>query len=161
VRERHDAGVCHGKLVSRDMIAQRIGPDIPMTVVAAPSCFAGCAKPKRPQDLAAHDCINLRLPTHGELFTWIFRKAGRDLRVTTEGRLVFTSLQQVREACVAGFGVAYLPRNWVAHSIDEGTLVEVLADWRKTFEGYHLYYPRRRQHPPALAALIGALRHRA
>ena len=43
---------------------------------------------------------------------------------------------------------------------ESAELVEMLADWRKTFEGYHLYYPSRRQHPPALAALIDALRYR-
>lgn len=159
VRERFDAGVRRGKLVSKDMIALSIGPDIPMVVVGAPSCFSQRKKPKRPQDLSDHDCINLRLPTHGEFFAWTFSKGGKDLRVTTQGRLVFTSVVQVRQACLAGFGLAYLPLDFVAGHIAGGALVEVLADWRKTFEGYHLYYPNRRQHPPALAALIDALRY--
>ena len=160
VRERFDAGVRRGKLVSKDMIALRIGPDVPMAVVGAPSCFVGNRRPKRPQDLSEHACINLRLPTHGEVFAWTFSEGGRDLRVTTQGQAVFTSVLQVREACLAGFGLAYLPRDYVASQIDAGELVEVLADWRKTFEGYHLYYPSRRQHPPALAALIDALRYK-
>ncbi|MEA4837505.1 MAG: LysR family transcriptional regulator [Rhodospirillaceae bacterium] len=160
VRERFDAGVRRGKLVSKDMIAQRIGPDIPMVVVGAPSCFSERERPKRPQDLSDHVCINLRLPTHGEFFAWTFSKGGKDLRVTTQGRLVFTSVVQVRQACLAGFGLAYLPLDFVAGHLADGELVEVLADWRKTFEGYHLYYPSRRQHPSALAALIGALRYR-
>ena len=160
VRERFDAGVRRGKLVSKDMIALRIGPDVPMAVVGAPSCFVGNRRPKRPQDLSEHACINLRLPTHGEVFAWTFSEGGRDLRVTTQGQAVFTSVLQVREACLAGFGLAYLPRDYVASQIDAGELVEVLADWRKTFEGYHLYYPSRRQHPPALAALIDAIRYK-
>jgi DNA-binding transcriptional LysR family regulator len=160
VRERFDAGVRRGKLVSKDMIAQRIGPDMPMVVVGAPSCFAERKPPRRPQNLSEHACINLRLPTHGELFAWTFSKGRKDLRVTTEGRLVFTSVVQVRQACLAGFGLAYLPLDFVARHIASGDLVEVLADWRKTFEGYHLYYPNRRQHPPALAVLIEALRYR-
>ncbi len=160
VRDRFDAGVRRGKLVSKDMIAQRIGPDIPMVVVGAPSCFGESNRPKRPQDLSDHLCINLRLPTHGEFFAWTFSRGGKDLHVTTKGRLVFTSVMQVRQACLAGFGLAYLPLDFVAGHIASGELIEVLADWRKTFEGYHLYYPNRRQHPPALAALIDALRHR-
>ena len=160
VRDRFDAGVRRGKLVSKDMIALRIGPDIPMAVVGAPSCFASRKKPKRPQELADHPCINLRLPTHGELFAWTFSKGGKDLRVSTEGQLVVTSILQVRQACLAGFGLAYMPRDYVSAHIAAGELVEILGDWRKVFEGYHLYYPSRRQHPPALAALIGCLRHR-
>ncbi len=160
VRERFDAGVRRGKLVSKDMIAQRIGPDIPMAVVGAPSCLSERKPPRRPQDLSDHACINLRLPTHGELFAWTFSKGRKDLRVGAEGRLVFTSVVQVRQACLAGFGLAYLPLAFVSQHIASGELVEVLTDWRKTFEGYHLYYPSRRQHPPALAALIDALRYR-
>jgi DNA-binding transcriptional LysR family regulator len=161
VRERFDAGVRRGKLVSKDMIAMRIGPDVPMTVVAAPSCLAGRKRPRTPQDLSGHPCINLRLPTHGELMAWTFSKGGKDLRATAEGRLVFTSVRQIREAALAGFGLAYLPVDYVSDAIEAGRLVEVLADWRKTFEGYHLYYPNRRQQSPALAALIAALRYRA
>ncbi|ANH03066.1 LysR family transcriptional regulator [Shinella sp. HZN7] len=161
VRERFDAGVRRGKLVSKDMIAMRIGPDVPMAVVAAPSCLAGRKRPRTPQDLSGHPCINLRLPTHGELMAWTFSKGGKDLRATAEGRLVFTSVRQIREAALAGFGLAYLPVDYVSDAIEAGRLVEVLADWRKTFEGYHLYYPNRRQQSPALAALIAALRYRA
>lgn len=161
VRERFDAGVRRGKLVSKDMIALRIGPDIPMAVVGAPSCVSERKPLRRPQDLSDHACINLRLPTHGEFFAWTFSKGRKDLHVTTEGRLVVTNVAQVRQACLAGFGLAYLPLDFVAGHIASGELVEVLADWRKTFEGYHLYYPSRRQHPPALAALIDALRYRS
>ena len=66
----------------------------------------------------------------------------------------------MRQACLAGFGLAYLPLDFVSAHIASGELVEVLADWRKIYEGYHLYHPGRRQHPPALAALIEALRYR-
>lgn len=160
VRERFDAGVRRGKLVSKDMIAIRIGPDIPMTVAAAPSYLATRKRPRKPQDLSDHACINLRLPTHGELMAWTFSKGGKDLRSTTEGRLVLTSVSQIRRACLAGFGLAYLPLNYVSAEFEAGQLIEVLPDWRKTFEGYHLYYPNRRQQSPALAALFKALHHR-
>jgi len=160
VRERIDAGVRRGNLVSKDMIALRIGPDIPMAVVATPDCFEARPAPEQPEDLAEHDCINLRLPTHGELFSWTFSAHGHDTRVATTGRLIFTTVAQVRTACLAGFGLAYLPRAYVADELDAGRLVEVLVNWRKTFEGYHLYYASRREHPPALAALIEALRFR-
>lgn len=161
VRGRHDAGVRRGQLVSKDMIAVRIGPDVPMAVVGAPSFLEGRKHPTHPRDLSEQACINLRLPTHGELFAWSFSKRGKDVRVTTDGRLVFTSVRQVREACLAGFGLAYLPLDYVRPEIDAGALVEALADWRKTFEGYHLYYPSRRQQPPAFAVLVDRLRYRA
>lgn len=63
--------------------------------------------------------------------------------LTTEGRLMVTSVVQVRHACLAGFGLAYLSLDFVAGHIASGKLVDVLADWRKPFEGYHLYHPSR------------------
>src|SRR5579862_3770232 len=67
VAERYDAGVRSGEMVAKDMIAVRIGPDMRSAVVGAPSYFAKRQRPKTPQGLTAHTCINLRLPTHGGL----------------------------------------------------------------------------------------------
>lgn len=74
-----DAGVRSGEQVAKDMIAVRIGPDMRMAVVGAPSYFRGRSEPKRPQDLIGHNCITLRLP-HGGLYAWEFEKGGRSLR---------------------------------------------------------------------------------
>jgi len=106
VGEGLDAGVRRGKLVSKDMISRRIGPDIPMAVVGAPAYLQDREPPKTPQDLTRHECINLRLPTHGEVFAWTLHKKDKDMRVSASGRLVFTSIAQVRSACLDGFGLA-------------------------------------------------------
>ena len=74
------------------MIAVRIGPDLRMAVVGAPSYFARRPTPRTPQDLTAHDCINLRLPTSGGIYAWEFEKRGRELKVRVEGQWVFNSL---------------------------------------------------------------------
>ena len=74
VAERYDAGIRLGEQVAKDMIAVRIGPNMRMAVVGAPSYFAKRRRPKTPQELTAHDCINLRLPTYGGLFAWNLRK---------------------------------------------------------------------------------------
>ena len=92
VAERYDAGVRLGEQLARDMIAVRIGPDMRMAVVGAPEYFALHLKPRRPRDLTAHRCINLRLPTYGGLYAWEFEKAGRELKVRVEGQLVFNNI---------------------------------------------------------------------
>lgn len=160
VAERYDAGIRAGELVAKDMVAVRIGPDLRMAVVAAPSYFAARARPKTPQDLTAHACINLRLATHGGLYAWEFAKAGRELKVRVEGQLVFNASAPMLEAALAGFGLAYLPEDDAQPHVAAGRLVRVLADWCPPFPGYHLYYPSRRQPTPAFALLVGALRHR-
>jgi DNA-binding transcriptional LysR family regulator len=160
VTERFDAGVRLGEHIDKDMVAVRIGPELRMAVVGAPAYFLRRSRPKRPEDLTAHRCINLRRLTLGGFYPWEFEKAGRELNVRVEGQLVFTSLPLMRDAALAGLGLAYLPEDQVQAHVREGRLVRVLADWCEPFPGYHLYYPSRRQHSSAFTVLIDALRYR-
>jgi DNA-binding transcriptional LysR family regulator len=160
VAERYDAGVRLGEQVARDMIAVRIAPDMRMAVVGSPAYFATRPKPRTPQDLTTHNCINLRLPTYGGLYAWEFEKAGRELKVRVEGQLVFNTTALRMNAVLAGLGLAYLPEEQVTAHLADGRLVRVLADWCAPFPGYHLYYPSRRQATPAFSLLVDALRYR-
>jgi len=160
VAGRYDAGVRAGEMVAKDMIAVRIGPDLRMAVVGAPSYFAQRPRPQTPRDLTTHACINLRLPTHGGLYAWEFAKDGRELKVRVEGQLVVNGTDLILDAALAGLGLAYLPEDQVRAHLADGRLIRVLADWCPSFQGYHLYYPSRRQPTPAFALLVDALRYR-
>lgn len=160
VAERYDAGVRLGEQVARDMIAVRIGPDMRMAVVGTPNYFEQHPRPLVPQDLTEHRCINLRLPTYGGIYAWEFEKDGRELKVRVDGQLTFSRLSQRLTACLAGFGLAFVPEETAAPYIAEGRLIRVLEDWCDPFPGYHLYYPSRRQSSPAFALLVEALRYR-
>jgi DNA-binding transcriptional LysR family regulator len=160
VAERYDAGVRSGEQVAKDMIAVRIGPDMRMAVVGAPSYFAKRPLPKKPQDLTDHNCINLRLPTYGGLYAWEFEKGGRELKVRVEGQLIFNGTAQMLNAALAGFGLAYVPEDVAQPHLAQGRLKRVLDEWCPPFPGYHLYYPSRRHSSPAFALLVDALRYR-
>jgi DNA-binding transcriptional LysR family regulator len=160
VAERYDAGVRSGEMVAKDMIAVRIGPDMRSAVVGSPSYFADRPKPKTPQDLTTHSCINLRLPTHGGLYAWEFEKGKREVRVRVEGQLVFNATAPMLEAALAGLGLAYVTEDSVQAYLADGRLIRVLADWCPPYPGYHLYYPSRRQPTPAFTLFVDALRYR-
>lgn len=160
VTERYDAGVRLGEQVAKDMIAVRIGPEMRMAVVGAPTYFATRGKPKQPQDLTEHNCINLRLPTYGGIYAWEFEKRGRAMKVRVDGQLVFNTGLLRMNAVLAGLGLAYMPEDLVKREIADRRLIRVLADWCAPFAGYHLYYPSRRQPTPAFAVLVEALRYR-
>ncbi|RFZ83864.1 LysR family transcriptional regulator [Shinella sp. WSJ-2] len=160
VSGRYDAGIRRGGLVSQDMAAVRISPDTRMAVVASPIYLRDRRALHAPQDLTAHSCINLRLPTHGEYFAWTFRKGGKEQRIRVTGQFVFNTLSCVHQAALSGFGLAYLPEEQARPDLERGALVEVLANWRQTFEGYHIYYPHRRHPSPAFALLVDALKRR-
>ena len=160
VAEGYDAGVRSGEQVAQDMIAVRIGPDLRMAVVGAPSYFRKRSEPKKPQDLIGHNCINLRLPTHGGLYSWEFEKGGRELKVRVEGQMTFNGAAQMLNAALAGYGLAYIPEGMVEPHLAKGRLKRVLGDWCQPYSGYHLFYPSRRQSSAAFTLLVEALRHR-
>lgn len=161
VAEGYDAGVRLGEQVAKDMIAVRIGPDFRMAVVGAPAYFKQRALPKKPQDLAEHNCINIRLPTYGGLFPWDLEKSGREVKVRVEGQLIFNNMGLRLTSALQGLGLAYMPEDQAHPYIAKGRLIRVLEDWCPPFPGYHLYYPSRRHSSPAFALLVETLRHRA
>jgi DNA-binding transcriptional LysR family regulator len=143
------------------MIAVRIGPDMRMAVVGAPSYFEKRSVPKKPQDLTEHNCINLRLPIHGGLYAWEFEKGGRELKARVEGQLVLNATGPMLSAALAGLGLAYVPEDMARPHLAEGHLKRVLEDWCEPYPGYHLYYASRRQSSAAFALLVDALRYRS
>src|SRR5882724_3257901 len=160
VAQRFDAGVRSGEQVASGMIAVRIAPDMRMAVVGSPAYFKNRSEPKKPQDLIGHNCINLRLPTHGGLYAWEFEKGGRELRVRVEGQLIFNSTVQMLNAALAGLGLVYAPEGMVQPCLARGRLKRVLEDWCLPYPGYHLWYPSRRLSSAAFTLLVDALRYR-
>lgn len=160
VEERFDAGVRLGEAIARDMIAVRISPPMRMACVGSPEYFAHHPIPQSPQDLAQHNCINLRMPSTGGLYAWEFEKEGRVMNVRVEGQLTFGGSGMLVQAAEAGIGLAMTIDDVVQESLAAGRLVRVLEDWTPPFAGYHLYYPSRRQASPAFALLVEALRYR-
>lgn len=159
VAEGYDAGVRPGEQVAKDMIAVRLGPDISMAVVASPGYFQDRSIPEVPQDLTEHCCINLRLPTHGGLYSWEFEKDGRELHVHVDGQATFNGTRQMLEAALKGVGLAYVPEDLARPHLEAGRLKRVLADWCPPYAGHHLYYPNRRQSERAFKLLVDALRY--
>jgi len=161
VSDRYDAGVRSGEQVAKDMIAVRIGPDMRMAVVGAPSYFKGREEPTKPQDLVTHNCVNLRLPTHSSNYVWEFERGNRELKVRVEGQLTCNGTAQLLNGALAGLGLAYVPEGMIEQHIAKGRLKRLLADWCPPYSGYHLFYPRRRQSSAAFKLVVDALRHRS
>ncbi|WP_292055797.1 MULTISPECIES: LysR family transcriptional regulator [unclassified Brevundimonas] len=160
VEEGYDAGVRLGESVEKDMIAVRIGPDWRLVAVASPDYLDAHGRPRHPQDLVRHRCINTRQESAGGLYAWEFEKDGKELRVRVDGQLTFNNSYAMVDAAVSGFGIAYVPESMVEAAIASGALEVVLSDWSPPFDGYFLYYPSRRQNLLAFQIVVDALRHR-
>ncbi|NML93874.1 LysR family transcriptional regulator [Novosphingobium olei] len=162
VADRFDAGVRLGESVEKDMIGVRIGPDLRLAVVGAPSYLERHGTPIVPRDLLQHRCINLRMATRGTLYAWEFEKNGQSLSVRVEGPLVLNDSAMAVKAAIAGHGLTCVLEDAPLHEhLASGRLVRVLDDWCEPFAGHHLYYPDRHNLSPAFRAVLAELRLRA
>ena len=161
VADRFDAGVRLGEQVAKDMIAVRIGPDIPMAIVGSPKYFREHAEPKTPDELVEHRCINLKLPTSGRLNAWRFAQRGREKRVVVDGPLNLNTIDLIRDAARDGLGLAYMPADQVEADMKSGRLKAVLPTWTPPLPGYHLYYANWRHASPAFKLFVEAVRYRS
>jgi LysR family transcriptional regulator, regulator of peptidoglycan recycling len=159
VADRFDAGVRLGGEIAKDMIAVRIGPDIPMAIVGSPAYFRDHPAPTSPAQLIDQRAINLRLPTSGTVNAWRLKQRGRETRVRVEGQLLLNTIDLILDAALDGLGLAYLPLDQVQSYLDAARLVRVLGKFTPDLPGYHLYYPHRRHASPAFSLLVDALRY--
>ncbi|MDU0919567.1 LysR family transcriptional regulator [Raoultella ornithinolytica] len=159
VSERFDAGVRLGGEMDKDMIAVRIGPDIPMAIVGAPEYLSRKGIPVSVAHLVDHQAINLYLPSSGTANRWRLVRGGREVRVRMEGQLLLNTIDLILDAAIDGHGLTYLPYDQVQQAIEEKKLTRVLEKFTPDLPGYHLYYPHRRHAGSAFSLLIDVLKY--
>ncbi|ONN63828.1 LysR family transcriptional regulator [Herbaspirillum sp. VT-16-41] len=158
VEGRFDAGIRVGNRLEKDMVAVRLTPDLNMVAVASPDYLARRGTPRSPADLHQHTCINWRLQMDGRHYRWEFKKRGRQMEVAVDGPIVTNHADIGIAAALDGLGIAYhFERDGVAELLEQGRLVQVLADWSISRPGLFLYYPNRRHRPALLGAFIDCL----
>lgn len=159
---RFDAGIRVGNRVEKDMIAVRLTSDLDMVAVASPDYLARRGIPTSPADLHTHACINWRLQMDGRHYRWEFKKGDQQLEVAVNGPVVTNHADIGIAAALNGLGIAYhFERDGVREFLDQGRLVQVLADWSISRPGLFLYYSNRQHRPALLGAFIDCLLDRA
>jgi DNA-binding transcriptional LysR family regulator len=158
VENGFDAGLRLGEHLEADMVAVRVSGPWRGIVVGSPGYFANNSKPMHPGDLIHHRCIRRRFSS-GRLYRWEFEKDGKPIEVDVRGSVILSDQRLMRTAALDGAGLAYVFDRRIEHDLAEGRLVAVLEDWTPPFDGFHIYYPSRRQMRPALRAFIDFFRH--
>lgn len=115
---------------------------------ASASYLAIHGTPRKPKDIERHTCILMRDPTTGSHFAWEFVRGRNIVPVDVHGSLMVNQFGAMLAACAAGQGIAQLLELHARALIEDGTLVQVLADWAD--ETYPLYaYYHATAHVPA------------
>ena len=153
VRKGHDAGIRFPESVPRDMVAVAIGPRQRFTVVASPDLATRHGLPKQPADLHRLPCVRLRFPS-GVVYQWQFRRGQAAVVASISGSVTVDDQGLALQAALDGLGWAYVYEALAEPHLQQGRLVQALADWCPSEPGFQLYYPSRTQVSPALRALI-------
>jgi len=157
VAEGVDVAVRFGPQPASTMTSRKLLENRVLTV-AAPSYLDRRGRPRKPPELARHDCLQYIDPQRGKPFEWIFlRGKGRakeQLTVATAGTLTMTDADAMVQACVAGAGVAQVLALSVEHLIADGTLVELFPDWPGETFPLYIVRPSRRLPPASVEAFM-------
>jgi DNA-binding transcriptional LysR family regulator len=158
VAKGFDAGIGPPNRVAADMIAVRVMGPVKVAVVGAPSYFAQRSRPRTPDDLARHSCVQYRRDADGIIFDWPFERNGRSQKISVDGRVMVNDPDLAVRAAADGLGIAYTIEALAEPFLHSGQLVRVLEDWSPSIEGLFLYHPGHRQVPAAVRALIDMIR---
>ena len=147
-------------------VAVRFGPPPPSSMmsrrlletrvltVASPSYLKKYGRPRRPEKLTEHDCIQFIDPQRGKPFEWEFQRGKEVVSVATTGRLTLTDVDTMVGACVAGAGIAQVLALGVEHLIANGDLIELFPEWPGETFPLHAIRPSRRLPPAAVEAFL-------
>lgn len=157
VADRFDAGIRMAEDVPKDMVSVSFAMPFRFAVVGSPALFERRALPKKPADLAAFPCVCVRQASAGT-YRWEFERRGKKVSVEVNGPLMLDASTLMREAALAGVGLAFLADWSVAADVEAGRLVRVLDDWMIGSAGLCLYYPSHRHVPAGLRAFVDVMR---
>ena len=142
------------------LVMRKLG-EISQRLVASPRLVAGRMRVTSPAELVQLPSLDFGLtqaehPQHE--YRWNLEQAGnRAVTVAHAPRLVTDDLMTLREAALAGVGVAQLPSLLIEADMAAGRLVEVLPGWRPRNDTVHAVFPSRRGLLLSLRALLDFL----
>lgn len=157
---RFDTGIRLGQEVDQDMIAVKISDDMEMALLATPFYLEKNGIPQTVNDLTKHECLCVRMPTSEGIFVWEFRSPSTKelIKFMPSGRLIVNNNFLAKKACLSHLGLTLMPKDRMTDELKNGEVVEVLFDYAISYDGYHLYYPNRRQDSPLFKALVECLK---
>lgn len=153
-----DLAVRVGRLVDSSLVARKLGP-ARARLVASPDYLARRGRPRSPEDLAEHPFIIYTLVARPDRM--VLTRGDERITVVLRGPLSCNNGDAIREAALAGAGVAMLPDFIGAHAVAEGRLIEVLADWELPSAAIYAVYAQAGPVTPTVRLFIDALATRA
>ena len=141
VGEGIDLAIRIGPVREASLVVRKLGAGGGV-LCASPDYLATRPAPAHPEELVEHPCIVYTSPPHGP--DWALEGPGAPVTVKISGRFLANSLTVVREAALAGFGIARLPLFACGEDLAAGRLCRVLDAWSVAERPVHAVYPTSR-----------------
>ncbi|WP_266170051.1 LysR family transcriptional regulator [Dyella subtropica] len=154
VEAKIDLALRVGRLADTQLVARRVGI-MRRYLCAAPGYLASAPALADPADLKAHRCIAFSGLRTGTL--WQFSQQRRRRSVRIDPVLTSNDSQAVRDAALAGVGIAIQGDYMADVLVANGRLIEVLPDWQLASSPIHLVWLPGADRTPALRRLIDYL----
>jgi DNA-binding transcriptional LysR family regulator len=157
VSEGYDMAIRVRAQPDSTLIARHL-EDAPLVLVASPDYLARTGEPLSLEALAQHDCIQFELPSSGRRISWLFMEQGREREIISDGGYC-CSEDVLGGVTLAkhGAGLFQTYRFIVEGELADGSLVEVLQDFRGRSRPFTLLYPQNRYVPLRVRAFIDYL----
>jgi DNA-binding transcriptional LysR family regulator len=152
IAEGYDVGIRAGEMRDASMVAREIAP-LHFVVCGAPSYLAKHGAPRKPTDLADHNCLRLQSRSRAiRTPAWLL---GSDrIAVSVTGNFLANDITTLVGAALNGQGLAFAPLPLVLPLFRSGALVPVLPDWIAKPAHLFIHYPNRRQLPLRVTSFI-------
>ncbi|WP_097459450.1 LysR family transcriptional regulator [Mangrovitalea sediminis] len=156
ISEGYDMALRIGKLEDSSMIARRLAP-LDRVICASPAYLERHGEPASPEALRSHTCLLYGLNRSME---WDLVRDGKALSVPVSGRLRVNNGELLRDAAIAGLGLAFLPTFIIAPALSDGRLVSLLDAFRPPATSIYAVYPQHRQSSLLIRSLTDFLHDR-
>jgi LysR family transcriptional regulator for bpeEF and oprC len=157
IEESVDVSVRFGNLQDSSLIARRLG-GAQLSVVGAPRYFAKYGRPKRPEDLAGHNCLAFTFRETRLAREWRFAQSGAqgggETVLTPKGNMSLSDGASVCDAARAGYGLAQLQDFFIDTLIARRQLVPVLDKFKPAAQPIWLVYPQARHLSPKVRVFV-------
>ncbi|WP_059412740.1 LysR family transcriptional regulator [Cupriavidus basilensis] len=128
----------------------------PLMLVASPALLDSIGRPRTPQALEGMPGVNQK-PHDGKHVWTLTCDSGQAMHIAYDPRLITDEFALLREAAIAGIGVAMLPRMFCRDAIESGELELLLPQWITPVGTLHAVFPSRKGMPPALRRFLDFL----
>ena len=156
ISEGYDMALRIGKLEDSSMVARRLAP-LDRVICASPAYLERHGEPMSLEALRSHTCLLYGLNRSME---WDLARDGKTLSVPVSGRLRVNNGELLRDAAIAGLGLAFLPTFIISPALADGRLVSLLDAYRPPATSIYAVYPQHRQSSLLIRSLTDFLHDR-